>query len=613
MSTKNQFLLIVTLMLAALATATIVNVGLNFREFAINAAVDKAKLTANIVKDGLTSHMVNGIMDKRKYFLDTITQNNEVKKLWIARGENVIDQYGKGFSYENARDEMDREVLASGQMIKTITESPGTVNLRITIPYKADSTAKVSCLECHSVNDGAILGAVSMEFDINNVRNASTLTILKIFGINVLFIFIALFVLNHYIKPYMELFANLREGIKKAHSGDFSHRFDTRVSGEGKEVADQINTLFHKMQETFGEIKHSLATFVTRSNIGCSDPLFEAKIIIKELADIYKFKKTIELDDTKTLVYQRIITVLQTKFDIHNFSFFEIDRINKTRDAIYISHKSFCDANVDKNVDLCRAYRTDTDIISTDFPNLCSSCHHNQDEYVCIPFDINDEVSLTLNIVVENITQFDQVNMSITSIKNYIEAAKPVIESRILTDRLRETTLRDGMTGLYNRRFLEQFIDKLAKQALRDETHYSVLMLDIDYFKMVNDTYGHDVGDIVIRALSEVIKKSVRDADLAIRYGGEEFVVLLHNSTREGSIAVAQKIHDEFNKIKFDLNGESLQKTISIGISQFPSDANSIWKAIKFADTALYYAKEHGRNQVIEFEAEMFDGEGDNF
>lgn len=596
-------------MLAALATATIVNVGLNFREFAINAAVDKSKLTANIVKDGLTAHMVNGIMEKRKYFLDTITQNNEVKKLWLVRGKNVIDQFGKGFSYENARDDIDKKVLSSGEMIKEITENADNVKLRITIPYKADSTARTSCLECHNVKDGDTLGAISMEFDINGVRNASTVTILKIFGINVVFIFIALLILNHYIKPYMDLFANLRDGIKKAHSGDFSHRIETKVTGEGKDVADQINTLFQKMEETFGEIKYNLATFITRSNLSCSDPLFEAKIIIKELADIYKFKKTIELDDTKKIVYERIITVLQTKYDIHNFSFYEVDKINKKRNEIYIAGTNLCDANVDKNADLCRAHRTSTDIISTDFPNLCDNCHLNENQYICIPFDINDEVSLTLNIVIEDSSKVDKINMNIASIKNYIEAAKPVIESKILTDKLRDTTLRDGMTGLYNRRFLEQFIDKLAKQALRDETKYSVMMLDIDYFKMVNDTYGHDVGDRVIKALSDVIKASVRDSDLAIRYGGEEFLVLLHNSTKEGSLVVGQKIHNEFNKLKFDVNGETLQKTLSVGVAQFPIDANSIWKAIKFADTALYYAKEHGRNQVVEFKSDMFEGE----
>ncbi|MDD2358085.1 MAG: diguanylate cyclase [Thiovulaceae bacterium] len=609
MNTKNKFLLMVALMLAALATATIINVGLNFRDFAINSALDKANLTANIVKDGLTSHMVNGMMDKRKYFLDTIAQNGEIKKLWIVRGQKVVNQYGPGYSYENPRDAIDGQVLASGNMIKKISESTDSVKLRITIPYKADITSKVSCLECHNVNDGDTLGAISMEFDIDSVRNASTITILKIFAINLIFLIIALLVLNYYIKPYMDLFTNLRDGIKKAHSGNFSYRFQTKVAGEGREVTDQINTLFQKMEETFGEIKYSLATFVTKSNLSCSDPLFEAKIIIKELSDIYKFKKTIELDDTKNLVYQRLVTVLKEKYNIKNFSLHEIDKNTKFRTTIYTTDQAMCSPAVNKNAELCRAYRTHSEVVSIDFPNLCESCNALEHDYICVPFDINDEVSLTLNVIINNLSEFDTIHANTTSIKNYLEAAKPVIESKILTDKLRDTSLRDGMTGLYNRRFLEQFIDKLAKQALRGETKYSVLMLDIDYFKMVNDTYGHDIGDIVIKGLSEVISKNIRGSDLAIRYGGEEFIVLLHNSTLEGSLEVANKIHQEFNRQKFHIGQEVLQKTISIGVAQFPSDAASIWKCIKFADTALYYAKEHGRNQVIKFESEMFEGE----
>jgi diguanylate cyclase (GGDEF)-like protein len=494
-------------------------------------------------------------------------------------------------------------------MIKEISENADNVTLRITIPYKADSTAKVSCLDCHNVKDGDTLGAVSMEFDIDSIRNASTLTILKIFIINVVFIIIALLILNYFIKPYMDLFANLRDGIKKAHSGNFSYRFETKVSGEGREVTDQINTLFSKMEETFGEIKQNLSTFVSKSSFSCSDPLFEAKIIIKELSDIYKFKKTIELDDTKDLVYKRFITILKEKYKLENFSLHEIDKLTKIRHLIYTSQKVNCSPAVDKNSELCRANRTDTDVISTDFSNLCESCKDIEDHYICIPFDISDEISLSLNIVVADLPEFDTIIANINSIKNYFEAAKPVIESKILTNKLRDTSLRDGMTGLYNRRFLEQFIDKLGKQALRDDTPYSILMLDIDYFKMVNDTYGHDVGDIVIKGLSEVISKSIRESDLAIRYGGEEFVILLHNSTLEGSLEVANKIHNEFNKQKFHVGQETLQKTISIGVSQFPSDAASIWKCIKFADTALYYAKEHGRNQVVKFESEMFEGE----
>jgi diguanylate cyclase (GGDEF)-like protein len=136
------------------------------------------------------------------------------------------------------------------------------------------------------------------------------------------------------------------------------------------------------------------------------------------------------------------------------------------------------------------------------------------------------------------------------------------------------------------------------------------MMLDIDYFKIVNDTYGHDAGDTIIKGLSEVINETIRKADLAIRYGGEEFVVLLHNATRDGALEVAQKIHDKFNERKFRVgSAETIQKTISIGLAHFPEDADSIWKVIKFADTALYEAKNTGRNQVIEFKSEMFESE----
>jgi diguanylate cyclase (GGDEF)-like protein len=196
------------------------------------------------------------------------------------------------------------------------------------------------------------------------------------------------------------------------------------------------------------------------------------------------------------------------------------------------------------------------------------------------------------------------------SITNYLEAAKPVIESNLLMDKLHDTSLRDGMTNLYNRRFLENFIDKVMSQVRRAEETYHVMMLDVDFFKMVNDTYGHDVGDTVIVELAKVLKNNTREADLAIRYGGEEFLVMLYNSTDEGALMVAKKIHQEFGKLRFDVGGgKTLQKTISIGISKFPTDGDTIWKCIKYADTALYNAKDTGRNKIVEFEDSMMDKE----
>jgi len=610
MQTNKKILLIVAFMLIALAAATIINVALNFRSYSYESAIDKSKMTAVMVRDGLTSHMVNKIMDKRSFFLQNISNYDGVEALWVVRSAKVDAQFGPGHSSERPRDTIDKKVLASGVMATKVTENSDKAKLRVSIPYIADSLASPDCTSCHNVQDGEVLGVVSMEFDISHTRNVGMMTILKIFGINLLFIIIALFLTNHYFKPYMRIFTDLTEMIQHANNGDFSHRITRKISGDGAEVVSQINTLFSNMQGTFSELKDNLTTFVSRANISCSDPLEESKNIIRELADVYKFKRTIELDDTKDRIYDRIAYVLDNKFQVHHFALYEVNKISKLRTLVHISSgESFCSGMSETDAQQCRAHRTGSDVISTEFPQLCKECCRDDVEYICIPFSINNDIALVLSMSAKSKKEMDIINANVSSIKNYFEAAKPVIESRILMDILRDTSLRDGMTGLYNRRFLEEFIDQVMHQANRNKETYSVLMLDIDFFKMVNDTYGHDIGDVVIQGLSKVILDNIRDADLAIRYGGEEFVVMLHNAQHEGAINVAQKIHDAFNALKFNVGNEVLQKTISIGVAHFPDQGDSIWKVIKFADTALYKAKNSGRDQVIEFTPEMFEGE----
>ncbi len=614
MQTKYKLLFIVAVMLLALGIATTINVGLNFREYSINSAKEKAIMVAAVVKDGLTAHMVNGIMNKRQYFLDQISLNNEpVKALWIVRSKNVIKQYGKGFKNESVRDAIDKEVLSTGKTISKITEDTHNIFLRMTIPYKATVTNNgAKCLSCHDVNAGDTLGAVSMKFDMTNIRSDGLFTMLKIIGLNLLFIIVVLYLINKYITPYMNLFSNMQIGIKKAYSGDFTHEFETSVQGDGKQIALEMNELFKKMQSTFGDIKFNLATFIPQGLQDTKDPLQEAKNIIKELSDIYKFKKTIELDTSKDTVYGRIVDVLTQKYELENFSFYEIDIHSDTRKLIYISQgTSICHDYVDDKASLCRAHRTKTDVISTEFVDVCQECVANDLNYVCLPFSINDDNALVISITTKNISEVNTINQILPSIKNYLEAAKPVIESRILMAKLRDTSLRDGMTKLYNRRFLEEFIDTVMKQVSRTNETYSIMMLDIDFFKMVNDTYGHDVGDRVIVALAKIFHETIRESDLAIRYGGEEFVIMLHNADENGAQMVAQKIHDAFGALKFTVEGgQVMQKTISIGIAKFPTDGDTVWKTIKFADTALYVAKTTGRDKIVQYTSEMSENDG---
>ncbi len=611
MQQKSRLLLIVTIMLLSLGMATIINVSLNFRDYSVNSAVEKSKMTADIVKDGLTAHMVNGIMDKREYFLNKISKQDEIKSLWLTRSQNVVDQYGVGFNNETIRDAIDKQVLESGNMVKVITEKTDKIILRVTIPFKATELDTPNCLSCHNVEKGATLGAISMEFDITNMRTEGAITIFKIAMINILFIIIVLLLMNYYVTPYTTLFANLQKGIKKAYRGDFTHSFETDIQGEAKEIITQMNSLFKKIQENFIDIKTDLGTFIHQDFVHHEDPLSEAKVIISELSEIYKFKKTIELDSSKQLVYSRIVNILLSKYKLKHFALYELNNVTYKRTLIHNTDRnSICLGSVDNDINLCRANRTKTDVISSEFNNLCEGCEAGTAKYICLPFTINKDHSLILSITARLDEEILEIQSQTASIKHYLEAAKPVIESNLLMEQLRDTSLKDAMTGLYNRRFLEEFIEQIMNQSKRTEDTYHVMMLDVDFFKKVNDTYGHDVGDQVIVQIGILLNESIRESDLGIRYGGEEFVILLHNATDEGALEVAKKIHQGFGELVFDVgNGETMQKTMSIGMAKFPTDGDTIWKCIKFADTALYVAKTTGRDKIVEYTQEMSESD----
>lgn len=190
----------------------------------------------------------------------------------------------------------------------------------------------------------------------------------------------------------------------------------------------------------------------------------------------------------------------------------------------------------------------------------------------------------------------------------YLNQAAPVIEARQLMQSLKNTAMRDPMTGLYNRRFLEDYVDNLTAGILRNKTELGILMCDVDFFKQVNDNYGHDVGDQVIKGLSDIIVKTIRTSDLAIRFGGEEFLVLLPDTDAEGCMMLAERIRLVMKESAFQTPQGALKKTLSIGISMFPRDGKGFWECVKYSDIALYYAKEHGRNQSIMFNHEMWEG-----
>ncbi|MDR1849260.1 MAG: GGDEF domain-containing protein, partial [Zoogloeaceae bacterium] len=224
---------------------------------------------------------------------------------------------------------------------------------------------------------------------------------------------------------------------------------------------------------------------------------------------------------------------------------------------------------------------------------------------LCFPVIQSGIVGSIVQLVVRE-DEKDRVSEILPYINVYLREAAPVLEARRLTETLKESSLRDPMTGLNNRRYLEEYIETLLANVRRQQIHLAIMMLDLDYFKMVNDTYGHDAGDTVLKALSEVLKQTVRSSDMIIRYGGEEFLIILQDTEEPDADQVAENIRSAVEKIRVNAGGTVLQKTISIGLSDYPKDSTTFWQAIKFADIALYNAKQTGRNRVVRFNQEMW-------
>lgn len=170
-----------------------------------------------------------------------------------------------------------------------------------------------------------------------------------------------------------------------------------------------------------------------------------------------------------------------------------------------------------------------------------------------------------------------------------------------LNQELQEISRIDGLSGLFNRRYWDELFQLEYKRIVRSSAASTVIMLDIDHFKAVNDTHGHPAGDFIIKTLAKVVQYSIRETDICGRYGGEEFVVILPETTGENSVTVAQRIRKACEKLVPVYEEAEIRFTVSVGIAQFDKSYGDPIEWLEKADKALYKAKNGGRNQVCMF------------
>lgn len=176
-------------------------------------------------------------------------------------------------------------------------------------------------------------------------------------------------------------------------------------------------------------------------------------------------------------------------------------------------------------------------------------------------------------------------------------------ENLALQAKLRDEAIRDPLTGLFNRRYLEETLERELSRAGREQSSLSLAMLDIDHFKRLNDTHGHAAGDVILRSLSTLLRDYTRTEDVVCRYGGEEFVVVFPATSLPHAMQRMEQLRAAIESLRVSYERMVLQNTISIGIAAFPVHGKTSRQLLQAADMALYEAKESGRNRVMACES----------
>ncbi len=375
-----------------------------------------------------------------------------------------------------------------------------------------------------------------------------------------------------------------------------------------REVRSRIDRLLHS-REVAPEEDECLTDYYADDEIGrLVHSVNELVIYYRNLAT---FKHLIEEDETVEEVYRRLADCFLHEVGLSNFVIYQVSNSQNTM-AVVERQPAEVEINPEKLVDSsrCRAKRTGHVVSSLTAPGSCSlflwpdEAHH-----YCVPMMSAGQCVGVIQFLLpcgSDTRRLKGIKRRLELAERYIQETIPVIEAKRYAQSLREQSFKDELTGLYNRRFLDSVLDSLVAGVTRRKTVLGVIMADIDFFKSVNDQYGHDVGDMVLREVAQIIKGTIRRSDLAVRFGGEEFLVLLVDTKEGQTEVVAEKIRAAVEQHKIPTPRGTIVKTISLGVSEYPVDADGIWEALKYADVALYRAKEEGRNRVVRFRPEMW-------
>jgi diguanylate cyclase (GGDEF)-like protein/PAS domain S-box-containing protein len=534
-------LLVVVLAVAAIAGGAMLAWAVQAqREAAIAQARDFAQSVNQVTLVGLTAMMITGMSAQRNVFLDQIEHANSVDSLHVVRGDAVIAQYGPGNARERAGDDLERQALANGAPVFEVRQAHGHEVLKAVMPAIAshDFLGR-NCLGCHNVGEGTVLGAVSLEIDLEHANAVVAQFRRGLLGVALL-LFVALALLT-----WLALGRWLARPLEA-----LAHNLDDIARGDAN--------LAHRLPASGrDEIAHASAAF---------------NRVLEKAADLLRSERI-----ASDVFEHALEGMLVAGRD---------GRIIKVNPAFTGTTGYTAEEAVGRNPRMLQSGRQDAEFYRRFWQALNT---HGQWQGEIWNRRKNGEVYPEwLNII----AVLDEQGL----VEHYVAIFSDITERKRQESLITYQAHHDALTGLPNRTLFRDRVEQALSISRRhDHQDAAVMFLDLDRFKLVNDTFGHDVGDLLLREVARRLRGAVRESDTVARLGGDEFTVLLPElAGAEGAAAVADKIL-EATREPCHIAGHELFITTSIGIALYPRDGTDVDSLMKRADEAMYRVKAQGR------------------
>ncbi|OIO73027.1 MAG: hypothetical protein AUJ57_05110 [Zetaproteobacteria bacterium CG1_02_53_45] len=607
---KSQMLIIVsTVALAVLFSLIALPLS---RSNSLNVLTEQGRMAADMILLSVSHATGESNPHHRMAHIKGLAGIPDLKQAHVIASKTVVKQMGIDTTGRDPVTAEEMQVISTGTAYENMTYSINGVRFHNTIPYIASARGVTNCLGCHDAGEGDVLGAVSLEIDATGQFYTAITYIagaVLLFG---LFGLIITLILRHLLKPVELTTAELKQVVALAEGGNFSNRITKYSDDEIGDIAERTNHFLDTLENSIGSIASDVDTLLSHHKFTEADNLLNTTVsVVNTMAMVSRFKQVIENDRTLEDVYLRFQILLEEQFKFKRYSFYEAAGLNRALNLIFKGgvpqeDSLWCNREITSNCDFCRASRTAHLCSSVGELSICHSFAGNsfdQQErlyHICLPIMLSGSVGGILQLVF-SAEERSMVESDLPVLEAFMHEAAPVIESKRLMKSLKESSMRDPLTNLYNRRFLEEYVGTLTSGISRRKSQIGVVMCDIDHFKHVNDTYGHEVGDDVLKGACEIMMQTVRGSDIVVRLGGEEFLVLLIDSSEEGALMVSERIRAQLEEHQFKTAQGAINKTMSLGVTLFPSDSDDFWECVKRSDVALYQAKRTGRNQVIRY------------